>query len=166
MRSPQGRWSKRTEQLVRYVARNCSPSLQSEIGHWIEDSPRFAAFVGANQDKIRKKLSTADGTEGRLDVRAELRVAHLLVADRRFEVEFEAYGANRAGPDLTVTYRANQRFNLEVTRLRTPVADAARLVNVIAAKVRQLPTEVPNVLVALATLSASASRWCTRWRGC
>jgi hypothetical protein len=142
-----GRWSKRTEQLVRYVAGQCQPSLQSELGRWIEDSPRFAVFVAANQDKIRKKLSTADGTDGRLDVRSELRVAQLLLADRRFEVEFEAYGAKRAGPDLTATYRANQRFNLEVTRLRTPAPDAARLGNVMAAKVRQLPPELPNALV-------------------
>jgi hypothetical protein len=33
-------------------------------------------------------------------------------------VAFETYGARRLGPDLTVTYRSNQRFNLEVTRLR------------------------------------------------
>ncbi len=30
----------------------------------------------------------------------------------------KAYGARRLGPDLTVTCRANQHFNLEVTRLR------------------------------------------------
>jgi hypothetical protein len=121
--------------------------LQSELGHWIEDSPRFGAFVAANRDKIRKKLVTADGAEGRLDVRAELRVAQLLLVDRRFEVEFEAYGARRAGPDLRVTYRANQRFNLEVTRLRAVDGGVARIANVIAAKVRQLPPELPNALV-------------------
>jgi hypothetical protein len=144
--SPQ-RWSKRTDQLVRYVAVGCRPSLQSEFGRWIEDAPRFAAFVAANQDKIRKKLSTADGADGRYDVRAELHVARLLLADRRFEMELEAYGAKRAGPDLTATFRANQRFNLEVTRLRTPAPDATRLANIIAAKVRQLPPELPNALV-------------------
>ena len=103
-------WSKRTDELVGYVARTCNPSLRSELGHWIEDSSRFAAFVSANRDKIRKKLSNADGADGRLDVRAELRVAYMLLADRRFDVAFEAYGAHRSGPDLTATYRANQRF--------------------------------------------------------
>ena len=140
------RWSKRTDELVHYVARQCATGLQSELGHWIENSPRFAAFVAANQDKIRKKLSNADGAEGRLDVRAELRVAHMLLADRRFEVAFEAYGAGRPGPDLSITYRANQRFNLEVTRLRS-APDVTRLANVIVAKVRQLPAELPNALV-------------------
>jgi hypothetical protein len=140
------RWSKKTEALVRYVALQCNPSLQSELGHWIEDSPRFAAFVAANQDKIRKKLSKADGMQGRLDIRAELHVAHLLLVDRRFEVAFEAYGARQAGPDLSVTYRANQRFNVEVTRLRA-ASDAVRLANVIGAKVRQLAAELPNALV-------------------
>jgi hypothetical protein len=140
------RWSKKTDALVRYVALHCSPALLSELGRWIEASPRFAAFVAANQDKIRKKLSNADGAEGRLDVRAELLVAHLLLADRRFEVAFETYGARQPGPDLSVTYRTNQRFNLEVTRMRA-APDVTRLGNVIAGKVRQLPVELPNALV-------------------
>ncbi len=131
-----------------------------------------------NQDKVRKKLSISDDEEQRLDVRAELFVAHLIVADRRFELSFEAYGARRLGPDLTVTFRANQRFNLEVTRLRTtgkaerassgelsglPLSDdasgpassgrdsgIARVANVVAGKLRQLPGDVPNALVIAA----------------
>ncbi|HEY2595958.1 MAG TPA: hypothetical protein VGK33_18860 [Chloroflexota bacterium] len=140
------RWSKRTDDLVRYVALTCGPSFRSELGHWIEDSPRFGAFVDVNRDKIRKKFRNADGAEGRLDVRSELRVARLLLSDRRFEVAFEGFGARRPGPDLTVTYRVNQRFNLEVTRVRV-AADAGRLGNLVTAKLRQLPPELPNALV-------------------
>jgi hypothetical protein len=142
------RWSKKTDELVRHVASMCRPSLQLELAHWLEDSPRFAAFVTLNRDKVRKKLNTAEDAEARLDVRAELVVAYLLLADRRFELALEAYGTGRRGPDLTVTYRANQRFNLEVTRLRSSdAADAARLAHVIAAKVRQLPADLPNGLL-------------------
>jgi hypothetical protein len=151
------RWSKRTDELVRQVALRCRPGLQSELGHWLENRPRFRAFITANQDKVRKKLTTASDEESRLDVRSELHVAYLILADRRFELSFEAYGARRLGPDLTVTFRANQRFNLEVTRLRA-VVDArpageepgpaiARLANVITGKLRQLPGDVPNALV-------------------
>src|SRR6185295_15244492 len=98
---------------------------------------------------VRKKLTSSDDEEVRLDVRAELLVAYSIVADRRFELQFEAYGARSLGPDLTVTFRANQRFNLEVTRLRTtvePEAGVARLANVITGKLRQLPGDVPNAL--------------------
>jgi hypothetical protein len=134
---------------VRHVAHQCRPGFQSELGRWLEDSPRFKAFLSAHQDKVRKKLASAD-EESRQDVRAELLVAYLILVDRRFEVSFEAYGAHRLGPDLTVSYRVNQRFNLEVTRLRA-VDDAgpgdARLANVIAAKLRQLPNDLPNALV-------------------
>ena len=145
------RWSKKTDQLVHHVALRCRPGFQSELGHWLEHSPRFRAFVTTNQDKVRKKLSTPDDEEHRLDVRAELLVAYLILADRRFELAFEAYGARRLGPDLTVTFRANQRFNLEVTRLRTS-GDAGddKLANVIAGKLRQLPGEIPNALVMAA----------------
>jgi hypothetical protein len=148
------RWSKETDQLVRYVAHRARPGLQSDLGHWLENNSRFRAFVATHRDKVRKKLSSSDDEESRLDVRSELLVAYLMLADRRIELAFEAYGALRRGPDLTVTYRANQRFNLEVTRLRATVDPAtsepdpgvARLANVIAAKVRQLPGDLPNVL--------------------
>jgi hypothetical protein len=145
------RWSKKTDQLVHHVAQRCRPAFQSELGHWVEDTPRFGSFLTTNQDKVRKKLTTSDDEEGRLDVRAELLVAYLLVADRRFELAFEAYGARRVGPDLTVTFRTNQRFNVEVTRLRTTGdAGEARLANVITGKLRQLPGDLPNVLVIAA----------------
>jgi hypothetical protein len=154
---------------VRYVALRCRPGFQSELGHWIESSPRFSAFVSSNQDKVRKKLNASDDENSRLDVRAELLVAYLMLADRRFDVTFEAYGARRLGPDLTLTFRANQRFNLEVTRLRAtdhagnvvgepdaggavmssgdPGPAVARLAYVITSKLRQLPGDIPNGLV-------------------
>ena len=85
-------WSRRTDLLVRGVASGCRPRFQLELAHWLEDNARFQTFVSQHQDKVRKKLSTAD-EEARLDVRAELLVAHRLLSDRRFEVAFEAYGA-------------------------------------------------------------------------
>jgi hypothetical protein len=148
------RWSKKTDQLVHHVAQRCRPGFQSELAHWLEDRPRFRAFITTNQDKVRKKLSTPDDEEHRLDVRAELLVAYLILADRRFGLAFEAYGARRIGPDLTVSFRTNQRFNLEVTRLRALAdsndAGAERLGNVIAGKLRQLPGEMPNALLIAA----------------
>jgi hypothetical protein len=145
---PPARWSKKTDELVRYVALRCRPSLQSELGHWLESSSRFRDFVTVHQDKVRKKLNGAQGEETRLDVRAELLVGYLALAHRRFEIAFEAYGSHRAGPDLTVTYRSNQRFNLEVTRLRTTDdPTVGRLAEVIRGKLRQLPSDLPNGLV-------------------
>jgi hypothetical protein len=142
------RWSKKTDELMRHVAQRLRPSLQSELGHWLEESPRFRAFLTRHQDKVRKKLTSTDDDEHRLNVRAELLVAHLILADRRFEVAFEAYGSGRRGPDFTLTFRANQRLNLEVTRLQaTGDPGADRLANVIVGKLQQLPAEVPNALV-------------------
>jgi hypothetical protein len=140
-------WSKRTDLLVRTIAGGCRPRFQVELAHWLEDNSRFRTFIAKHQDKVRKKLSTTD-EEARLDVRAELLVAHRLLADRRFDVAFEAYGAQRGGPDFSVAFRTNQRFNVEVTRLRGAAdVDAARLANVIAGKLRQLPIDAPNILL-------------------
>ena len=144
----QPRWSKKTDELVRQIAEGCQPSLQSELGAWIQSGPRFADFVAAHRDKIRKKFATAGDREVRLDVRAELLVAHLVLGDRRFDVAFEAAGAPRGGPDLSLRYRTNQSINLEVTRLRSS-ADPSTLASVVATKVRQLTSGVPNGLTVV-----------------
>ena len=142
------RWSKKTDELVQDVAQLTRPSLQSELGDWLQDNARFRSFITEYRDKVRKKLSAFD-EQARLDVRSELRVAYLILQDRRFRLKFEAYGARQGGPDLSVAFRENQRFNLEVTRLRTTenAGTQARLANVISGKLRQLPGDLPNGLV-------------------
>jgi hypothetical protein len=82
----------------------------------------------------------------RLDVRAELRVARLLLADRRFDLAFEAYGSGKGGPDLTVSFRAARSFDLEITRRRGVPAPSA-IAAILLAKLRQLPPSVPNALL-------------------
>jgi hypothetical protein len=126
------------------------------LAGWLSASARFVSFADAHRDKIRKKLRGASGSEARGDVRAELEVAFRLLADRRLELAFEAYGAGRRGPDFTVTFRAVHRFNLEVTRPRLedrirPDRDrAGGVAGALLGKLRQLPANEPNaVLVAL-----------------
>ena len=127
-----------------------------EIAAWLAGSRRFRAFAEAHRDKIRKKLRGATDEDARRDVRTELAVAHLLLADRRIELAFEAYGSTKGGPDFTVTYRGERSFNLEVTRLhRAPraVVHGGPLLT----KLRQLPPSAPNaVLVAIEGDSADA----------
>jgi hypothetical protein len=127
--------------------------MTREIHAWLASSARFRAFVEANRDKIRKKFRGATAPEASLDVRAELRAARLLLADRRIDLAFEAYGAGKGGPDFTISFRGAPGFNLEVTRLRRvphPGALAASLL----AKLRQLPPSMPNaVLFAAADVS-------------
>ena len=121
-------------------------ALGYELRGWMDARPQFRAFVEAHRDKIRKKLRGASDAEARRDVRAELRVAHLLLADRRLALEFEAYGVGKVGPDFTVTYRGERRFNVEVTRLhRDP--RVATYGGPLLTKLRQLPPSMPNVVV-------------------
>jgi hypothetical protein len=126
--------------------RNGHVAMGQELLGWLAGSSRFRAFAEAHRDKIRKKFRTAADAETLRDVRAELQVARLLLADRRIELAFEAYGSSTGGPDFTVTYRGTRTFNLEVTRLRH-VPDGTRLGVSVLAKLRQLPPSVPNVLV-------------------
>lgn len=132
--------------------------MGDELREWLAASTRFRAFAEGHRDKIRKKLRTAADAEALRDVRAELRVAQLLLSDPRFELAFEAYGSGRGGPDFTVTYRGTASFNLEVTRLRrAPSTTALAYGGPLLAKLRQLPPSVPNVvLVAIEGNTASA----------
>ena len=123
-----------------------SDSVAEEIAGWLAGSARFRGFAEAHRDNIRKKLRVATDIEGRRDVRAELGVAHLLLADRRIELAFEAYGSGRAGPDFTVMFRGERSFNLEVTRLRRAPGEAT-LGRPLLPKLRQLPPSVPNALL-------------------
>jgi len=144
------------ERLALYLFDGVTDPLAGEVAGWLAGSNRFRAFVETNRDKIRKKLRGAADMEARRDVRAELRVAHLLLADRRIELAFEAYGSTKRGPDFTVTFRGERSFNLEVTRPRR-ASDAAGLGGPLLAKIRQLPPSVPNaVLLAVETGDAEA----------
>lgn len=130
--------------------------LADELSGWLSQRPRFRAFVDAHRDKVRKKLRTAPDGEGRRDVRAELLVAWLLLADRRMELAFEPYGAAKGGPDFRVTMRGQAPFNLEVTRLRA-AADDERIADHLLTKLRQLPPSVANaVLVSVGRDRAEA----------
>ncbi len=120
--------------------------LASDIVTWLDRSAPFMAFAERHRDKIRKKVRGAVDLDARLDVRAEIRVAQLLLEDRRIDVAFEAYGSRHVGPDLTVTLRGERPFNIEVTRLRR-LPDSVALGGAIVAKLRQLPPSVPNVLL-------------------
>ena len=120
--------------------------MAEEIAGWLAGSARFRAFAESHRDKIRKKLRSATDAEGKRDVRAELRAAHLLLADRRMELAFEAYGSRQIGPDFTVTFQGERSFNLEVTRQRR-VPDARGYGGPLLAKLRQMPPSVPNALL-------------------
>lgn len=120
--------------------------LADELAGWLAGSRRFRTFAETHRDKIRKKLRGAADGDARRDVRAELRVAHLLLADRRIELAYEALGSARGGPDFTVTFRGEPSFNLEVTRVhRSPVG--AKYGWPLMAKLHQLPPGTPNVVL-------------------
>jgi hypothetical protein len=122
-----------------------------EIERWSAERRAFRAFVDVHRDKIRKKLRVARDADALADARAELLVAFRLLGDRRFSVAFEAYGSGVRGPDLTVTFRAAHRFNVEVTRLRS----TSRMADAILAKMRQLPPGTPNVIALVASAGSS-----------
>jgi len=148
------------ERLAAYVLeRPKDEPFAGELRSWLAGSARFRGFVESNRDKVRKKLRGAAEVGARGDVRAELEVAFRLLADRRLDLSFEAYGAGRRGPDFTVAFRASHRFNLEVTRPRLddpdrPIRDrAAAAAGALLAKLRQLPADAPNALLVVAKIT-------------
>lgn len=141
-----GRMTPTLDRLVGYLVDAPEPPTElADVPEWLAESSRFRAFADANRDKIRKKLRGSTSPDARLDVRAELRIAALLLADRRIELTFEAYGAGRRGPDFTATYRAGRPFTIEVTRRRA--AATGGLEPPILAKLRQMPPSISNVVV-------------------
>ena len=132
--------------LATDVAGDLAPGLAAELEAWIASSTRVRAFVDAHRAKIRHKLRGSADVEAVRDARAELVVAVRLLADRRIDLAFEAYGARTAGPDFTVMFRGVTRFNVEVTRRRGS-ADGPAVADTVVTKLRQLPPSIANVLV-------------------
>lgn len=134
------------ERLVAFLLDDAgTDALALEVNGWLTASRRFRAFADAHRDKIRKKLRRASDAEARRDVRTELRVASLLLAERAVELAFEASGP-AGGPDFTIAMAGQRPVNLEVTRLRRP-PEPEHIGRAVLAKLRQLPPGVPNVLL-------------------
>ena len=134
------------DRLGQFLSDGADDELAEELVGWLASSRRFRAFADAHRDKIRKKLRSATDADARRDVRAELLVAHRLLADRRIELAFEADGSGKGGPDFSVALHSGRRCNVEVTRLRSLPTDKA-LAGTVLAKLRQLPPSAPNILV-------------------
>ena len=147
------------DDLVRYIARGEDGALGAALREWIRESPRFRAFVETYRDKIRKKARGARDEDVRADLTFELSVARRLLAERRFELEYEPYGVAQRAPDFGVTFRANLRLNVEVRRLRRGARAAASdadpsLVRIVCAKLGQLRPAAINVMVLGPTIDA------------
>ena len=141
------RSSPSVDRLVSHVLTGGAPvGLADELAGWMSSSRRFRTWVEAHRDKVRKKLRTPADASALRDVRAELAVAFTLLADRHIDLEWEAVGAQRGGPDFGISYRRTQRLNLEVTRLRRR-PDAEAIASVVTGKLRQLPPSAANALV-------------------
>jgi hypothetical protein len=142
--------------LMDYLFEGQPHLLSGELSRWMEDSPRFTAFVEIYRDKIRKKIRVTRQPESLLDLRGELEVACCLLSDRRLEVAYEPYAsAHRRGPDFAVTYRTNLVFNIEVSRMRAEESEVGqdlarnkeRILRILLAKLGQMQPGMPNLLV-------------------
>lgn len=126
----------------------------SEFERWVRGSRRFKAFALSHRSKIRTKLKNVRDEGGLQDLQAELEAAFLLLHEERFALDYEAYvAAKQRGPDFTVTYKANVRFNVEVRRIRglewdDRASDArlSKLMAVLCDKVGQMPAGIVNLL--------------------
>jgi hypothetical protein len=147
MTAPTSRLPKRIRELAEYLVTDVpgpSDSVDELVG-WVTD-PTFRAFAEEHRDKIRKKLRVAGDPQALRAALAELRVAHRLLSAGGFRLAYEVGGARAGGPDFEVRYRGERAFMLEVTRVR----GAGSIGGPIAAKLRQLPAGVANVLVLVA----------------
>lgn len=124
--------------------------LRPEIAEWVKNDRRFRAFAEKYHGKIRRKLRNTTDVANVADLRFELEIARWLLGEARFEVEYETFDMRQGGPDYTVAYRVNTRFNVEVRRIRvleTGEARVKKLVETMTDKTRQMPPASINLLV-------------------
>jgi hypothetical protein len=139
-----------TDDLLAYLFDGGPHLLFEPMAGWLGSSRRFAGFVTAFQNKIRKKLRTTQERENLLDLRLELETAYLLLQERSLSLAYEPELSKRTrGPDFAVTFTTSMTFMLEVTRLQAEPEDTAgaRLADTIAGKLGQLLPGRGNVLL-------------------
>jgi hypothetical protein len=137
----------RDDGLIAYLFGGETEALAEHCARWIAESERFAAFVAAHRDKIRKKARALRDSEGQHDVLLELDTARRLLGEQSFTLAYEPYMANKTrGPDFTVTYKTWLPFHVEVKRIRSE-ANMMKLGNAVCAKLGQLQAGSINVLV-------------------
>ncbi len=124
------------------------------LADWLAASRRFAAFVSANETKIRKKLRSTRDPEALRDLQLELETAYLLLRERTLSLVYEPQpGKLGRHPDFAVSYTTSLVFMVEVTRVRGGRASAAAdanasgLYDMICSKLRQLAQHSCNLLV-------------------
>jgi hypothetical protein len=149
--------TKRVQELSAAAFGSAAPWLAARAAGWMDDSPRYTAFVELQRDKIRKKVRGLSDQEGLRDLACELLVAWRLLADRRCALVYEPLLAGKTrGPDFAVSFKGHITVYVEVKRLRRP-ATAARLADAVCDKLGQLPPSAPNVLVVGASAIEDAA---------
>jgi hypothetical protein len=140
---------------MRAADRELLVALFGEIGHPLASRcaqqmavyPRFGAFLNMYRGKIGKKVRSLEGPGSWHDLWLELWTAARLLADRRFEVAYESYAAQKMrGPDLTATFRAHTICHIEIKHVRAELS-LAKWTEVLCTKLGQLPSGAINVLL-------------------
>jgi len=152
--------STQTDDLLVYLFDGQPNPLVQPMAAWLASSRRFAAFVTAFRDKIRKKLRTTQDPNSLLDLQLELETAYLLLRERALSLAYEPEQSRGArSPDFAVTFTTSLTFMLEVTRLQaerssragerpaSPPA-GARLADAVLSKLGQLLPQRGNLLLA------------------
>lgn len=139
-------------ELVAFLCEGSTHETAAVMMRWITASKRFHAFSVDHRTKIRKKLRIAGTPQNVRSALLELEVARHFIEDRRCLVEYERYGQGRVrSPDLTVTFRTQTAFNLEVTQVQEPGAETPewewKLIGLVCGKLGQMMPQSFNVLV-------------------
>ncbi len=152
------------DDLLGEIFDGTNPGFYAEFESWVRQSRRFRAFACSYRGKIRSKLKQAHDENTLRDLYAELATAARLLRDERFALEYETHiAARQRGPDFTVSFRINTRFNVEVRRLRSTEdapadaeAQAHKLLAVLCDKVGQMPPGIVNLLWLVADREIAA----------
>jgi hypothetical protein len=140
---------------LRTADRELLKALFGDVGHplasrcagEILNSPRFATFLNSYRGKIGKKARSLEGAGRWPDLWLELWTAAQLLSDRRFEVRYESYAAQKTrGPDFTATFRTRIVCNIEIKHVRAELS-FAKWGEVLCTKLGQLPPGCLNVLL-------------------
>src|SRR5262245_27738948 len=111
------------DQLITFICE--SPSrISRALSIWGHTNRSFEVFVRTYRTKMRTKVRRCKNDErAQDDLLWEFDIAHLLLKNSDFRIEYEPYTTGARSPDFRVHLDPANSFNLEATQIRRSAAE-------------------------------------------
>jgi len=131
-------------EIIEYIFQKKYKSLSNKVYNWLRINQRFMSFISEYRDKIRRVIREQNNIYQIEDRIIELEVAHLLLLNTRFDIEYEKDKKNGKSQDLFVTFENIHKFFIEIKHVRMNEYEILfdKFIEEISSEIKSLPFKI------------------------